>query len=82
MNKEYWKAIHKIGNVDKRKKFNSIIKRKIHKQSNNDVSKLKFSNLLLKSQYFRVGSDQTGDGKSERRHSRNQWTEMDWNGWI
>ena len=34
-------------------------------------------------------SGQTGDGKSERRHSRNQWTKMrnqqtkmDWNGWI
>ena len=22
------------------------------------------------------------DGKTERRHSRNQWTKMDWNGWI
>ena len=27
-----------------------------------------------------IGSGQTGDGKSERRHSRNQRTEMDWNG--
>ena len=36
-----------VGNVDKREKFNSIIKRKISKQSNNDVNKLKFSNLLL-----------------------------------
>ena len=27
-----------------------------------------------------IGSGQTGDGKSERRHSRNQQTEMDWNG--
>ena len=25
---------------------------------------------------------QTGDGKSEHWHFRNQWTEMDWNGWI
>ena len=25
---------------------------------------------------------QTGDGKSECRHSRNQRTKMDWNGWI
>ena len=25
-------------------------------------------------------SGQTGDGKSERRHSRNQLTKMDWNG--
>ena len=27
-------------------------------------------------------SGQTGDGKSERRHFRNQWTKMEWNGWI
>ena len=27
-----------------------------------------------------IGSGQTGDGKSEHRHSRNQWTKMDWNG--
>ena len=27
-----------------------------------------------------IGSGQTGDGKSERRHSRNQQTKMDWNG--
>ena len=27
-----------------------------------------------------IGSDQTGDGKSERRHSGNQRTKMDWNG--
>ena len=27
-----------------------------------------------------IGSGQTGDGKSKRRHSRNQQTEMDWNG--
>ena len=26
------------------------------------------------------GSGQTGDGKSERRHLRNQRTKMDWNG--
>ena len=25
---------------------------------------------------------QTGDGKSERWHTRNQRTQMDWNGWI
>ena len=29
-----------------------------------------------------IGSGQTGDGKSERWHSRNQWIKMDWNGWI
>ena len=29
-----------------------------------------------------IGSGQTGDGKSECRHSRNQRTKMDWNGWI
>ena len=29
-----------------------------------------------------TGSGQTGDGKSECRHSRNQQTKMDWNGWI
>ena len=27
-----------------------------------------------------IGSSQTGDGKSEHRHSRNQQTKMDWNG--
>ena len=27
-----------------------------------------------------IGSGQTRDGKSVRRHSRNQRTEMDWNG--
>ena len=27
-----------------------------------------------------IGSGQTVDGKSERRHSRNQRTKMDWNG--
>ena len=25
-----------------------------------------------------IGSGQTGDGKSERQHSRNQQTKMDW----
>ena len=28
----------------------------------------------------RAGSGQTGDGTNECRHSRNQRTEMDWNG--
>ena len=27
-----------------------------------------------------IGSGQTRDGKSERQHSRNQQTKMDWNG--
>ena len=27
-----------------------------------------------------IGSGQTGDGKSEHRHSRNQRTKIDWNG--
>ena len=27
-----------------------------------------------------IGSSQTGDGKSEHQHSRNQRTKMDWNG--
>ena len=27
-----------------------------------------------------IGSGQTGHGKSEHRHSRNQRTKMDWNG--
>ena len=27
-----------------------------------------------------IGSGQTGDAKSERQHSRNQRTKMDWNG--
>ena len=29
-----------------------------------------------------IGSGQTGDGKSEHRHFRNQWTKMDWKGQI
>ena len=29
-----------------------------------------------------IGGGQTRDGKSERWHSRNQQTKMDWNGWI
>ena len=29
-----------------------------------------------------TGSGQTGDGKNECRHSKNQRTKMDWNGWI
>ena len=28
-----------------------------------------------------IGSGQTGDGKSECQHFRNQPTKMDWNGW-
>ena len=28
---------------------------------------------------WQIGSGQTGDGKSERRHFRNQRTKMDWN---
>ena len=29
---------------------------------------------------WQIGSGQTGDGKSECQHSRNQRTQMDWNG--
>ena len=29
-----------------------------------------------------IGGGQTRDGKSEHRHSRNQQTKMDWNGWF
>ena len=29
-----------------------------------------------------IQSGQTGDGKSEHQHFRNQRTKMDWNGWI
>ena len=29
---------------------------------------------------MQIGSGQKGDGKSERRHSRNQQTKMDWMG--
>ena len=29
-----------------------------------------------------IGSGQTGDGKSEHQHFRNQRTKMDWNGWV
>ena len=31
-------------------------------------------------EYRQIGSSQTGDGKSEHQHSRNQRTKMDWNG--
>ena len=33
-------------------------------------------------EWRQIGSGQTGDGKSERWHSRNQQTKMDWNGRI
>ena len=29
-----------------------------------------------------IGSGRTDDDKSEHQHSRNQWTKMDWSGWI
>ena len=29
-----------------------------------------------------TGSGQTGDGKSEGQHFKNQGAKMDWNGWI
>ena len=31
---------------------------------------------------LQIASGQTRDGKSEHQHSRNQWTKMDWNGWL
>ena len=34
----------------------------------------------VRSMTKQMGSGQTGDGKSECRHSRNQQTKMDWNG--
>ena len=37
---------------------------------------------VLSFQLRQIGSGQTGDGKSEHRHSRNQSTKMEWNGWI
>ena len=40
---------------------------------------LSISNSLESRQ---IGSGQTGDDKSEHKHSRNQWTKMDCNGWI
>ena len=30
----------------------------------------------------KIGSGQTGKGKNEHQHFKNQWTKMDWNGWI
>ena len=36
----------------------------------------------VRSMIRQIGSAQTRDGMSERRHSRNQRTKMDWNGWI
>ena len=33
-------------------------------------------------QEIKLPTSQTGDGKSERQHSRNQRTKMDWNGGI
>ena len=38
--------------------------------------------LLLSHESRQIGSGQTEDRKSECRHSRNQWTKMDRNGWI
>ena len=38
------------------------------------------SNINSLQRSMNQGSDQTGDGKGERRHSRNQRTTMDWNG--
>ena len=41
------------------------------------------SNINLECQVHesrQIVSGQTKDGKSERRHSRNQQTKMDWNG--
>ena len=35
---------------------------------------------ILNHESKQIGSGQTRDGKSECRHSRNQRTEMDWNG--
>jgi len=37
---------------------------------------------IVRSVNQQPGSGQTGDDKSEHRHSRNQKTKMDWNGWI
>ena len=37
-------------------------------------------NVRSMNQARQIGRGQTGDGKSERRHSRNQQTKMDWNG--
>ena len=39
-------------------------------------------NWNVRSINLNYGSGQTGDGKRERRHSRNQRTKMDWNGLI
>ena len=36
--------------------------------------------LGVQNESGQIGSGQTGDGKSERRPSRNQQTKMDWNG--
>ena len=35
---------------------------------------------MLGNESKQIGSGQKGDGKSERQHSRNQRTKMDWNG--
>ena len=51
-----------------------------------DVTGDRSKELLYRNLEFQVhesrqiGSGQTRDGKSECRHSRNQQTEMDWNG--
>ena len=37
-------------------------------------------NVRSMNQARQIGSGQTGDGKNECRHSRNQQTKMDWNG--
>ena len=64
--------------------FKSFFKLLKMKQNGNYNKKINITKYLNKEGYYiltyTVGSGQTRDGKSECRHSRNQQTEMDWNG--
>ena len=52
-------------------------------QESSPIPQLKSINFsVLSFQSRQIGSGQTGDGKSECRYYRNQWTKMDLNGWI
>ena len=49
-----------------------------HNWATEQQPKLPFHMYIHESR--QIGSDQTGDGKSEHQHPRKQRTKMDWNG--
>ena len=51
----------------------------IEAKSNAVKSNIAYEPGMLGTRKRQIGSVQTGDDKSERRHSRNQRTKMDWN---